>query len=77
MHFRVILKLGEEKFKEFIQSVNQDSLIDEFANQIFALSRHIEKRYEYLYRAFWFFMVSLVSFFATIIYIAVITAVNN
>jgi Trk-type K+ transport system membrane component len=72
MHFRVILKLGEERIKQYIQSLNQEKLINEFVNQIFGLSRHIEKRYNYLYKAFWFFMACLILFFIIIIYIAII-----
>jgi uncharacterized membrane protein len=72
MHFRVILKLGEKCFKQFVLSINQDILIDEFVTQILALSRHLERRYEYLYRAFCFFMICLSSFFVAVIYISII-----
>jgi len=71
MHFRVILQMGENNICTFVKSMNQKSLISVFINQIFGLSRYIEKRYDYLHKAFCFFMACLVSFIMTIFYITI------
>ncbi len=72
MHFRVILKIGKIDMQNFLLSLNKDVLINEFLNQIFGLSRHIEKRYDYLCWAFRFFLCCLISFFFAFIYASVI-----